>query len=470
MDQWLPRLEGRAGPRYRVIADALQQDIQEGRLPSGSRLPTHRDLAWRLGVTVGTVTRAYVEAERRGLISGEVGRGTYVRPLTPDYPERRIEERTQPARKGHNSPAFIDLAGNEPPPAPLSQAIGQTMAEMAAGPDIEELLRYRPSQGMRRHREAAQVWLARFGVEAPVGRIVPTNGAQHAILLACSAAMRTGDVLLTESLTFFGIKSTARVLGLRLHGVEMDEGGLSPAALDAAIRATGSRTLYTIPTLQNPTNSSMSEARRQEIAEVCRRHEVVVIEDDIYNFLLETPLPPLQTFLPELALYVTNLSKSVAPALRVGYLVGPQPLIDASLVAMRASSIMSSPLLQEVGARLIEEGTAWRNAVAIREEVAARQELAGRLLGRWDMRRQPTSMHLWLQLPDPWRREAFAAECQRRGVGVAAADVFATGRQSMPHAVRVSVSAPASRDELEAGLSTIAEILGSEAQDNLPII
>lgn len=469
MDQWLPRLEGRAGPRYRAIADALQQDIQEGRLSAGSRLPTHRDLAWRLGVTVGTVTRAYVEAERRGLISGEVGRGTYVRPLTPDYPERRYEERGR-GERGHNAPGFVDLAGNEPPPPPLAGEIAARLGEVAADGDVGELLRYRPSQGMRRHREAAQQWIARFGVEAPVERIVPTNGAQHAILLACSAALRNGDVLLTESLTFFGIKSTARVLGLRLHGVECDEGGLSPSALDAAIRATGARALYSIPTLQNPTNISMDEARRQEIAAVCRRHEVVVIEDDIYNFLLEQPLLPLHCYLPELSLYVTNLSKSVAPALRVGYLAGPQPLIDASLVAMRASSIMSSPILQETASRLIEDGTAWRNAVAIREEVAARQLLAGKLLGAYELHRQPTSMHIWLQLPEPWRREAFAAECRRRGVGVAAADVFATGRQSMPHAVRVSVSAPATRDELMAGLGAIAEILGGEALAHLPII
>ncbi len=469
MDQWLPRLEGRAGPRYRAIADALQQDIQEGRLPQGSRLPTHRDLAWRLGVTVGTVTRAYVEAERRGLISGEVGRGTYVRPLTPDYPERRIED-SAAARPGQNAPAFVDLAGNEPPPAPLANEIGAALASVATDPELPELLRYRPSQGMRRHREAAQSWVARFGVEAPVERIVPTNGAQHAILLACSAAMRTGDVLLTEALTFFGIKSIARVLGLRLHGVEADEGGLSPAALDAAIRATGARALYAIPTLQNPTNVSMDEARRREIAAVCRRHEVVVIEDDIYNFLLETPLAPLHTYLPELSIYVTNLSKSVAPALRVGYLVGPQPLVDASLIAMRASTIMSSPLLQETAARLILDGTAWRNAVAIRAEVAARQVMAGRILGSYELHRQPTAMHIWLQLPEPWRREAFAAETKRRGVGVAAADVFATGRQSMPHAVRVSVSAANSRDELAVGLNVLAEILGSETGAHLPII
>ena len=81
MTNWTPDLSGRNGPRYRAIADALAEDVRGGRLAAGTRLPTHRDLAWRLKMTIGTVSRAYAEAERRGLVAGEVGRGTYVRRL-----------------------------------------------------------------------------------------------------------------------------------------------------------------------------------------------------------------------------------------------------------------------------------------------------------------------------------------------------------------------------------------------------
>jgi DNA-binding transcriptional MocR family regulator len=471
MNEWLPRLEGRAGPRYRAIADALQQDITDGSLASGARLPTHRDLAWRLGVTVGTVTRAYVEAERRGLISGEVGRGTYVRPLTPDYPERlKPDERAHIPLPGRNEVEFIDLAGNAPPPAPLAAEIGRAFASVAEDPQFAEYLRYRPSQGLMQHREAGAQWLATFGHEVRPNQVLPTHGAQHAMLIAAAAVLRAGDVLLTEQLTFFGVKSVARVLGLRLHGVEMDAQGLLPAALDAAIRATGAKALYCIPTLQNPTNSVMPAERRQEIAEVCKRHGTIVIEDDIYNFLLDRPEPPLSRYLPEQSLYITNLSKSVAPALRVGYLAGPQALIDSALIAMRASSVMACPLTQETATRLIRNGVAQRNAELVREETRQRQAIARKILGHYEMTRQPAAFHVWLTLPEPWRREAFAQEALRRNLGVAAADVFATGRQSVPHAVRVSLAAPRTRPELEHGLGIIADILSAEGAANFPVI
>ncbi len=471
MNDWLPRLEGRSGPRYRAIADALQHDIADGSLAAGARLPTHRELAWRLGVTVGTVTRAYVEAERRGLISGEVGRGTYVRPLTPDYPERtKPDERAQLPRPGRNELDFIDLSGNAPPPAPLADEIGRALSSVAMDPQFGEYLRYRPSQGLMSHREAGQQWLATFGFEVPANQVLPTHGAQHAMMIAAASVLRAGDVLLTEQLTFFGVKSVARLLGLRLHGVECDGDGLLPDALDAAIRATGAKAVYAIPTLQNPTNTVMSLERRRAVAEVCRRHGVTIIEDDIYNFLLDEPVKPLSSFAPELSLYITNLSKSVAPALRVGYLAGPEALIDAGLIAMRASSVMASPLLQETAARLIRDGVAQRNAALIREEARARQGIATRMLGNYEMARQPTAMHVWLTLPEPWRREAFAHETQRRNVGVAAADVFATGRQSVPHAVRVSVAAPRTRGELETGLGIIADILSGAGATHFPVI
>ena len=471
MSEWLPRLEGRAGPRYRAIADALQQDIADGSLASGARLPTHRDLAWRLGVTVGTVTRAYVEAERRGLISGEVGRGTYVRPLTPDYPDRvKPDERAHITLPGRNEVEFIDLAGNAPPPAPLAAEIARAFASVAEDPQFPEYLRYRPSQGLMQHREAGQQWIASFGVEVPANQVLPTHGAQHAMLIAAAAVLRAGDVLLTESLTFFGVKSVARVLGLRLQGVEMDAEGLMPAALDAAIRATGAKALYTIPTLQNPTNSVMPPERRQEIALVCKRHGITIIEDDIYNFLLERPVAPLSSYLPEQSFYITNLSKSVAPALRVGYLAGPQALIDASLIARRAASVMACPLTQEAAARLVRDGVARRNAELVRDEARQRQQIATKVLGGYEMARQAGAFHVWLTLPEPWRREAFAQEALRRNLGVAAADVFATGRQSVPHAVRVSLAAPRSRAELEFGLGIIADILSAEGAANFPVI
>ncbi len=459
---WRPSLEGRSGPRYRAIADALQEDIDAGRLEGGARLPTHRELAWRLGVTVGTITRAYVEAERRGLVSGEVGRGTFVRPPMTEYSEPGEGELRYRRRNEIDNRGPIELSGNAPPPPPLADRIAQTMVEMAQDRDFAEFLRYRPSQGMEAHAAAGAAWMAHLGLAVDPKLVIPTNGAQHGMVTAISAAAGAGECLLTENLVFFGLKAISRFLGVRLQGVEMDEEGLLPDALEAAIKSSGARALYTCPTIQNPTCGVLSIARRQEIAEICRHHGVTVIEDDIYNFLMERPVAPLASFLPEQTVYLSNLSKPVAPALRVGYLTAPPNLAAGLLTGIRATGVMVSPLMHEVAARLIEDGTAEENGRLVREQAKARQRIAGRYLGDWDIRRQEASLHLWLKLPETWGREAFTAECLRRGVAVASGELFALGRQGIPHAVRLSVTGPRTESELESGLDVVRALLQSD--------
>lgn len=459
---WLPRLDGRSGPRYRAIADALQEDIATGRLGSGQRLPTHRELAWQLGVTVGTVTRAYVEAERRGLITGEVGRGTFVRPDMSDYAEPGEAETRYRAGNEASNRGPIDLSANAPPSPPMADRIAAAITEVAQEDDFAEFLRYRPSQGMAPHAAAGAAWLQDLGLTVDPNLVIPTNGAQHGMVTAISAAAGAGEWLLTENLVFFGIKALARFLGLRLQTVELDEEGLIPEALEAAIKATGARALYTCPTIQNPTCAVMSIERREAIAEICRRHGVTIIEDDIYNFLMDKPLPPLASFLPEQTIYLANLSKSLAPALRVGYMAGPQRLVAGLLNGIRATGVMVSPLMHEVAARLIWNGTAKENAAQVRQEAFRRQQIAERYLGDWDMRNQPAALHLWLNLPESWGRETFTAECLRRGVAIASGELFAINRQSVPHAVRLSVTGPRREEELEQAMIVVRDLLESD--------
>ncbi len=459
---WIPQMEGRRGPRYRAIADALQEDIASGRIASGARLPTHRELARQLHVTVGTVTRAYVEAERRGLITGEVGRGTFVRPAMNEYAEPGEVEMRYRRHNEFDNHGPIELSGNAPPPPPLADRISEIMVEMAQESDFAEFLRYRPSQGMAAHAEAGAVWMEHVGLKVDPKRVIPTNGAQHGMVTAISAAAGPGECLLTESLVFFGLKALARFLGVRLQGVEMDEEGLLPDAMEAAIKATGARALYTCPTIQNPTCGVLSIPRRQAIAEICRRHGVTIIEDDIYNFLMREPMPPLASFLPEQTVYLANLSKPVAPALRIGYLAAPPELVAGLLTGIRATGVMVSPLMHEVGARLVQSGVAAENARLVRCQAIERQIIAGRCLSDWDIRRQEAALHLWLALPDAWGREAFTAECLRRGVAVASGELFAVARHSIPHAIRLSVTGPRTAQELESGLAIVRDLLMSD--------
>jgi DNA-binding transcriptional MocR family regulator len=450
MTKWLPDISGLPGPRYVAIAECMAADVQAGRLRPGDRLPTHRDLAWKLGVTVGTVTRAYAEAERRGLLVGEVGRGSFVR-------ERFAESSLAPAAPRDDG--FIDLSRNFPADHGQGTAISAALGEVARGNQFDALLGYATTTGLPAHREAGAEWIRREGFDVHADEVVITGGAQHAMMLAFGAVARPGDVVLTEELTFYGAKSVASMLSLRLSGVACDAQGMRPDALDAACRQLAPKAIYALPTLQNPTTVTMPAERRAEIAGICRRHGVIIVEDDIYGFLVPDAPPPLAAFAPEQTMYITSLSKSVAPGMRIGFMRHPPSWTDRIAAMMRASIWMTPPIMAEIAARLIRSGTAHRLAAAQRDETIRRQTAARRILAGAEMAAPPHAVHLWLTLPEPWRREEFTAAARQRGVGLAPADAFAVGRLTVPHAVRICVTAAPDIARVERGLAVVAQLL-----------
>ncbi len=453
MTKWQPDLQSHAGPRYMAIAEALAEDINEGALKAGDRLPTHRDLAWDLGVTVGTVSRAYAEAERRGLISGEVGRGTFVR--NPGTAERLLL--TSDEESEGQGDILMNFAF--PPPCGQEQYYGAALDSLAKDPDLATLFDYHPHAGLARHRAAGAAWLARSGVEVEPRHVVLTAGAQNAIAVSLASLTQPGDRLLCEQLVYAGVQPLARHYGLRLEGVALDEEGLCPDALEAACQGNGIAALYCVPTYQNPTTATMSEARRREIVAVAERHDLTIIEDDIFGLLAEQRMTPLKALAPERVLFLTSLSKSVAPALRVGFLAGPTRMTDRLSAAMRAICWMAPPLTGEIAARWIEDGTADEMLQAHRREADARLALAHEILGPWSPLGPPGAISIWLTLPEPWRSADFAAEAQRRSVIVTPAEACTVGRQTVTHAVKISLGPPRTRARLKEGLKRLAAIL-----------
>ena len=450
MTNWQPDLEGHSGPRYAAIADALAADLANGRFEPGDRLPTHRDLAWRLGVTVGTVSRAYAEAERRGLVSGEVGRGTFVRGSQAPESYFVHDER---------DPATIDLGLALPPPGSCDRYLGPALKALAEDPRVAALLTYQPGAGRTEHRAAGAEWLARRGFQVPAERVILTNGGNHGIAVALAATTRPGDRLLIERLSYAVIQPIARMLGLRLEGLAADENGILPEAVAAACRAGDARALYCIPTLQNPTTSIMPEERRHAIAEAADRHDLAVLEDDTFAHLVDQAPPALTSLLPERGYYITSLSKTLAPGLRVGYVAGPARAIENLTGAVRATCMMASPIPAEIASRWIRDGTAVDILESNRRELSARREHALEILGAWDMDCPPGSQYAWLRLPEPWRAADFAAAAERANVIVVPAGHFAVGRQEVEHGVRIGLGPPRTRADLETGLTRLAELL-----------
>jgi DNA-binding transcriptional MocR family regulator len=340
---------------------------------------------------------------------------------------------------------FIDLAYNFPPLTEALPALSETLAEVARDEDLADLMAYRLDPGRRHHRAAAADWMAGFGVPAEAEDVVLTYGAQNAMLLAAMALAGPGATILTEELTYYGIKTIAAHLNLRVHGVALDDDGLIPDALDAACRSSGAKLLYCIPTLQNPTTSIMPEARRREIVAIAARHDLTIVEDDVYGFLPEDAPPPLAALAPERTVYIASLSKFVGPGLRLGFLRATPEAVRPITTALRACSL-------------------------IRSEARRRQQVAARILAGQKISTQPEAFHLWLELPEPWRREMFSAEARARGVGVGSAEVFAVGRGSVPHAVRLCLQASANAAEVERALHTIAGMLGERPSNDLALV
>lgn len=451
MTNWQPDLAEISGPRYLAIADALARDIGEGALRVGERLPTHRDLAWDLGVTVGTVSRAYAEAERRGLISGEVGRGTFVR--NPGSGERLL------LAEADEGDGDILMNFAFPPPCGEERHYGPALEALAKDPAVATLFDYHPHAGLPRHRAAGAAWLARSGVEADPRHVVLTAGAQNAIAVSLATLTQPGDRVLCEELVYPGIMPLARHYGLRLEGITIDEEGLCPKALEAACQNNGATALYCVPTFQNPTTAIMSEGRRRTIVEIAERHDLTIIEDDIFALMSEQRMMPLKALAPERVLFLTSLSKSVAPALRVGFLAGPPALTDRLTATLRAICWMAPPLTAELAARWIEDGTADEILRERRREANARLAMAHDVLGPWSPLGPPGAISIWLPLPEPWRSADFAAEAQRHGVIVSPAEACTVGRQTVAHAVKISLGPPRSRARLKEGLQRLAAML-----------
>lgn len=455
MTIWTPNLTaGEGRPLYLAIADAIAEGINAGELKPGDRMPTHRDLAQRLGVTVGTVSRAYLEAERRGHVTGEVGRGTFVR--------RREGDLVQFASAPEQDGQLVDLRSNLPawpesedPGAMLSQ----TLAAIARMPGLAVLHGSETVAEPPAHREAGAAWLERCGLQVPASQVLPVSGAQHGIMAVLASATQPGDVIATMSLTNPGLKAVAALLHCQLEPLAFDDSGILPEAFAQACQSRSVKLLYLNPTLQNPTATTMSLERRQQIVDIARRFGVAILEDDEYGPLWADRPQPIAALAPELTYYVASLSKTLGFGLRYAYVAPPARQVTRVLNSIRASIWMAPPLVGEIAATWIRSGTAEHLLHQRRQEAAARYELASTLLSGYYFSGSPSGYHLWLPLPEEWRAERFAAEAERRHVVVASSEEFIVGREAPVHGIRIGLGSASSRQGVRRGLQTIVDLL-----------
>ncbi|MGY3605996.1 aminotransferase-like domain-containing protein [Bradyrhizobium sp. Lot11] len=451
MTDWRPDLSNSDKPRYLAIADAIADDIAAGKLVIGDRLPPQRKLAKRLDIDFTTVARGYVEAQKRGLIESKVGQGTFVR----DKPRPRRSVQAFPPRP-------VDLSMNLPPEPDDPDLIARMQAAADyVMRDVVSLLRYQGFGGTQADKDAASSWLGRRAQVPAQSRIFVSPGAHPALLGILSILAKPGEIVLCEAITYPGIRAIAAQLGITLVGLPMDDDGVEPQALTDACKKLKPKAIYLNPTLQNPTTLTIPDPRRREIVAIARRHKLPIIEDDAYGFIPEHGHghAPFAAIAPDLTWHVAGLAKCIGAGLRAAYVVVPDTRSAWPFAsALRAATVMASPLTVSLVTRWIEDGTADTILRFIRTETSARQRLAAEILPKGSYRGDLLSFNIWVPLPAPWTRSAFVEHMRSTGIGVVASDAFVVNG-SPPEAVRICLGGPVNRPQVRSALEYTAHAL-----------
>lgn len=445
---WKPVINRHTPHKIKALIYALKKDICSGQLVAGERLPTQTELADCLGIAKSTVARAYQEADAVGLINTIVGRGSF------------ISGKEDPFFKavGNRNEKLLDLRIDYPL-SDLDPMLSETLSQIAKE-DSQHLLTYQDHAGREEFREAGLVWLQLNGVSCTLGDVVITAGAQHAITVCLSSIAKAGQTVLVEELTYPGIKESAEMLGINLISVPMDENGIIPQALlETLYENDNVKALYTSPTVQNPTTILTPTQRRKEIANICLKHGIYILEDDIHRLFVNDQPVPYANLLPDLTFFIASFSKVVCGGVRIAYLKVPKSVLKIVRRRLLATHWTLPPLMAEIATRWINNGTASSTLFVKKEEAKRRQKLAKRIIGQGYIQGSLSSFYVWIKLPDGWSTEIFISEAFNNNIAVLGNGTFSVNFNSYKPGVRLCLGAEPNIAFLEVGLIKIAEML-----------
>lgn len=444
--------------RYRIIADALERDILSGELAPGARLMTHRELAAKTGVTVSTVTRAYAEAEKRGLVKTMVGRGTFVL-------EHGLHTSTaQDSWAG----TVVELGVAMPLPSE-EPSIKPLLQKVVLEGDVDALVKSFAPLGYHEHREIGARWLRRAGVAATAESVLITNGHQHSLVSIFCSLFEPGDSIAVDYLTNPGFKTLVQRGGLELAGVMIDEDGMVPEALDALCKTTPIRGIYMTGNVQNPSAKPIPPDRRKALCNIIDRHKLILVEDGTFNVMDTHRDRTLSSLLPDSSVYFTSASSAIYAGLRVAFVHAPVKFHNRIAQAIVANVWTVAPLCVSLMCEAFASGIVEKTLKKKQKEMERRVALLQDTLGDFTVTCSDQTIYAWLFLPSPWSSRDFEQEAEKNGVRVLSADRFVVGMHPAPNCVRLAFTGPSEISTLKKGLDILVSILKKEGGIISPI-
>jgi DNA-binding transcriptional MocR family regulator len=437
---------------YLKLADTVAAEIADGTLKPGDRLPPQRSFAYERKIAVSTASRVYAELLRRGLVVGEVGRGTFI----------SGEARRGVAAASEPRGARIDLEFNYANLANQTTMIAKSLEGLEKPAALEAALRQATSVGTPALRSVAAEYLSQAAWSPAPETLVFTGNGRQSIAAALASVVPTGGRCGVEALTYPFVKGIAARLGISLVPLAMDEGGVRPDSVQKAHREAHLSAIYIQPVVQNPLGMTMTPTRRADLLRVVEKLNLLVIEDNVYGFLDNEP--PLASLAPESCIVLDSLSKRVAPGLSLGFVVPPQRLRESVRASVRSGGWTASGYAFAAAQRMMSDGTVAELSRLKRLDASARQKLAADCLSGFEIQANERSYHLWLTLPEHWRSQTFVAAATRRDIALTPSTTFAVAPGHAPNAVRLALAAP-TMDQLESGLRTLAAMLNAREDD-----
>ncbi|ATU93140.1 PLP-dependent aminotransferase family protein [Phyllobacterium zundukense] len=437
---------------YLNLADIIAEEVADGTLRPGDRLPPQRSFAYERKIAVSTASRVYAELLRRGLAVGEVGRGTFI----------SGDARRGAAALSEPRAIRIDLEFNYPMLPNQTALIAKSLNGLEKPAALDTALRQATSVGTPASRSIAAAYLSQGTWSPAPEQLVFTGNGRQSIAAALATVVPTGGRCGVEALTYPFIKGIAARLGIALVPMAMDEDGVRPDSVEKAHREAHLSAIYIQPAIQNPLGMTMPAARRADLLRVVERLRLPIIEDNVYGFLDDEP--PLAALAPDACIFIDSLSKKVAPGLTLGFIVSPHRLRESVIASVRSGGWTASGFAFAAAERMMSGGTIAELAGLKRLDARARQKLAVDRLSGFEIQTNGKCYHLWLTLPAHWRSQAFVAAAARRDIALTPSTTFAVTPGHAPNAVRLALAAP-TMDQLDSGLHTLVALLHGREDD-----